>query len=180
MTRFLFITQHVFFIALAAYFAIGLERDPTRIPSVLIDKPLPEFDLPALEGFENGFSSRDLSGRVALINIFGSWCASCIIEHPVLMKMAAEGDVLIAGIDWKDPPGAGSKWLADNGNPYDLIGADFAGKTAIDLGVTGAPETFVIDKNGRIRHKVTGPIDERLWREELKPLIRMLEEEDVN
>jgi cytochrome c biogenesis protein CcmG/thiol:disulfide interchange protein DsbE len=168
------------FVVLSAYFAIGLQRDPSKIPSVLIDKPLPQFDLPAIEGFEKGFSSGDLKGRVALINVFGSWCASCVIEHPVLMEIAASGDVLIAGLDWKDEKGAGSRWLQKYGNPYSLIGDDADGRTAIDLGVTGAPETFIVDKNGRIRYKQVGPIDSRIWREELRPLVEKLERDGAD
>ena len=178
MTRVLLIAPLMIFVILGAYFAVGLTRDPSRIPSVLIDKPLPAFDLPALEGYGNGFSTRDIEGRVALINVFGSWCAGCKIEHPLLMKIAASGEALIVGVDWKDPPGAGERWLEENGNPYAFVGADRGGRTAIDFGVTGAPETFVVDKKGRIRYKHVGVIDERVWLERLRPLVIMLEQED--
>lgn len=177
MKRLLLLAPLALFIVLGAYFAIGLQRDPSRIPSALIDRPLPAFDLPPIDGFEKGFSSTDIEGRVALINVFGSWCASCIIEHPVLMEIAASGDVLLAGLDWKDPKGAGTGWLEANGNPYAFVGDDANGRTAIDFGVTGAPETFVVDRNGRIRHKQIGPITSRIWREELRPLVEMLEQE---
>lgn len=177
MKRLLLFAPLILFAALGVYFGKGLQRDPTRIPSVLIDKPLPVFDLPPIEGFEKGLSSEDLKGKVALINIFGSWCASCVIEHPMLMEIAASERVLIAGLDWKDPKGAGSRWLQKHGNPYALIGDDAAGRVAIDLGVTGAPETFIVDKNGRVRYKQIGPISARIWREELEPLIEKLEQE---
>lgn len=174
MKRLLLLAPFSVFLVIALYFAIGLDRDPSRIPSVLIDKPLPAFDLPAIEGREKGLSSADLAGEVALVNVFGSWCAGCLIEHPVLMEIAASETVLLVGVDWKDPPGAGAAWLKRNGDPYALIGDDADGRVAIDFGVTGAPETFVVDKNGRIRYKQVGPITPQIWRKELKPLIEKL------
>ncbi len=177
MKRLVLFAPLILFALLGVYFAIGLQRDPSRIPSVLIDRPLPAFDLPPIEGAEKGFASSDLEGRVALINIFGSWCASCLIEHPVLMEISRTEDVLLAGLDWKDPNGGGRRWLDLHGNPYDFVGDDADGRVAIDFGVTGAPETFIVDRNGRIRHKHVGPITMRVWRTELRPLIQMLERE---
>lgn len=179
MNRVLLLAPLALFLILGVYFAIGLERDPSRIPSVLIDKPLPAFDLPPIEGFSDGLSTDDLQGRVALVNVFASWCVSCIIEHPMLMEIAATDEVLLVGLNWKDPKGAGTRWLEKHGNPYALVGDDAFGRTAIDFGVTGAPETFVVDKNGRIRYKQTGPISPEIWREELKPLIDKLRAEGV-
>jgi len=177
MNRFILFLPLVLFIVVGAYFAIGLTRDPSRIPSALIDRPLPAIDLPPIEGHEAGFASGDIAGEVALINIWGSWCASCVIEHPTLMAIAKTGEVTIVGIDWKDKPGDGARWLARHGNPYAFIGDDAAGRTAIDLGVTGAPETFVVDRNGRIRHKQVGPITPKIWRYELQPLVEKLKRE---
>ncbi len=177
MNRALFLIPLAAFILLGVYFAVGLTRDPSHIPSALIDKPLPEFDLPPIEGFERGFATSDLEGEVALINIFGSWCVSCIIEHPVLMDIAAREGVLIAGVDWKDKPGDGTRWLERRGNPYALIGDDADGRTAIDFGVTGAPETFIIDKKGRIRYRYAGPITPQIWALDLKPLVEELRNE---
>lgn len=177
MMRILLAAPLAVFLVLGAYFALGLQRDPSVIPSVLIDRPLPAIDLPPVEGFEKGVLSADIQGRVALINIFGSWCAACLIEHPMLMEIARKENVLLVGIDWKDPGGAGAQWLARHGNPYDLVGDDAAGRTAIDLGVTGAPETFVVDSNGRIRYKHVGPITAEVWRDRLKPLVDQLERE---
>ncbi|MCB2113242.1 MAG: DsbE family thiol:disulfide interchange protein [Parvularculaceae bacterium] len=176
MKRFFLLAPLALFIVLGGYFVAGLKRDPMRIPSVLIDRPLPAIELDAIEGFEKGFSSRDIEGEVALVNIFGSWCASCVIEHPMLMEIAASGEVVIVGIDWKDPKGAGALWLRKNGNPYHFVGDDAAGRTAIDLGVTGAPETFVVDANGRIRYKHVGPVTPEVWRYQLRPLVRQLKE----
>ena len=177
MNRFLLLVPFLAFLVIGAYFAVGLGKDPSRVPSVLIDQPLPAFDLPAIDGFENGISAGELKGRVTLVNIFGSWCVSCIIEHPVLMDISASGAVPIIGIDWKDKPGAGAAWLAKNGNPYAAIGDDADGRTAIDFGVTGAPETFVVDKHGRIRYKHVGPITPVVWREDLEPLVKALQNE---
>lgn len=178
MKRLFLLAPLALFILLGGYFALGLQRDPSRIPSVLIDKPLPAIDLAAIDGFDQGFSSDDIAGKVALINIFGSWCASCVIEHPMLMEIAKSGEVVLVGVDWKDPKGAGSRWLEKHGNPYDFVGDDAAGRTAIDLGVTGAPETFVIDAAGRIRYKQVGPITPRIWRERLRPLVLQLKKEE--
>lgn len=177
MSRLILLAPLVLFIILGAYFAVGLTRNPARIPSVLIDKPLPEFDLPPVAGFSKGFSSDDIRGEVALINVFASWCVSCVIEHPMLMEIAVREEVLIAGLDWKDPDGGGARWLEKNGNPYALVGDDALGRTAIDLGVTGAPETFVTDRAGRIRFKQVGPITPQIWRDELKPLVEKLNRE---
>lgn len=179
MKRFLLVAPLSLFLVLTIYFVVGLRRDPSSIPSVLIDRALPAFDLAAIEGHEKGFAAHDLDGKVAMINIFASWCISCMVEHPVLMELSAKEAVLLTGIDWKDKPGDGARWLQRNGNPYALIGDDASGRTAIDLGVTGAPETFIVDKKGRIRYKQVGPITPQVWREKLKPMIEQLEQEGL-
>jgi len=165
------------FAVMAIYFGLGLREDPSEIPSQLIDRELPEFDLPPIEGQAEGLSADDLAGQVSLLNVFGSWCPPCAIEHPMLMQISRAGTVPIYGIDWKDPPGAGAAWLERNGNPYARVGSDAEGHVAIDLGITGAPETFVIDRAGRVRYRHVGIIDESVWRETLLPLIRHLQEE---
>ncbi len=180
MRRLIFIFPFAAFAALLLYFSAGLKRDPSLIPTVLINKPVPEFGLPPIEGYERGLSSDDLKGQVSLVNIFGSWCVSCRIEHPVLMELAEAGDVPVMGLNWKDPPGEGTAWLKKYGDPYTLIGNDYDGRVAIDFGVTGAPETFVIDRNGRIRYKQTGPITPQIWREDIEPVIRELRNESAN
>ena len=175
MKRFALIVPILLFVGLGVTFAIGLTRDPTRIPSQLIDRPLPEFDLAAIDKYPGGLSTEELKGEVAMINIFGSWCISCRVEHPMLMELAETQDTPIYGVNWRDPPGAGTAWLDRFGNPYDLIGDDAKGRVAIDLGVTGAPETFLIDRQGRVRYKHIGPITPEVWREVLAPLIDELE-----
>jgi len=178
MRRLFLFAPLTLFIVLGAYFALGLQRDPSRIPSVLIDKPLPAISLAPIEGFEKGFTSNDIAGEVALINVFGSWCAACVVEHPMLMEIAESDEVVLVGIDWKDPHGAGTRWLEKHGNPYDFVGDDAAGRTAIDLGVTGAPETFIVDRNGQIRYKQIGPITPRIWRDQIRPLVLQLKEQE--
>ncbi|MEL7488118.1 MAG: DsbE family thiol:disulfide interchange protein [Pseudomonadota bacterium] len=142
--------------------------------AALIDQPAPAFSLDPIEGYAEGFSSADLRGEVSLVNIFGSWCASCVVEHPVLMRIKASGGPPIYGVDWKDQPGAGTAWLARYGDPYTRVGDDADGRVAIDFGVTGAPETFVVDADGRIRHKHVGPITDEAWRTVLAPMVEEL------
>ena len=174
MTRLVFLIPLLAFAALAVWFAQGLNRDPSYIPSMLIDRPVPDFSLPPIEGRTEAFASEDLKGRVSMVNIFGSWCASCEIEHPVLMAIAREGVAPIYGLNWKDVPEAGAEWLQARGDPYAKIGDDADGRVAIDFGVTGAPETFIVDQDGRVRHKHVGPISKEDWRNVLKPMIEDL------
>ena len=164
------------FICIGLFFAFGLTRDPTHIPSQLIDRPLPEFDLPPIEGVDKGVASAELKGEVRLLNVFGSWCVSCRIEHPFLMELSKRGDIPIHGLDWKDKPGDGKAWLERWGNPYVGVGDDQDSRVAIDLGVTGAPETYVIDQEGRVRYKFVGPITPQTWEKTLRPLIEELRE----
>ena len=175
MKRLGFYMPIALFAGIVAYLAIGLTLDPNKLPSMLIDKPVPEFALAAIDGFDQGFSSSDLKGKVSLVNIWGSWCVACIIEHPLLMELAKNNTIPIYGIDWKDPPGAGAAWLQKEGNPYTLIGDDADGRVAIDFGVTGAPETFIVDKDGRIRYKYIGPITPELWNEIILPIVEELQ-----
>jgi cytochrome c biogenesis protein CcmG/thiol:disulfide interchange protein DsbE len=164
------------FVALLVTFYLALGRDPTHIPSVLIDKPLPAFDLPGVGAGTAGLRTSDLRGQPILLNVFGSWCISCVQEHPVLMELAREG-VVIDGIDWRDEAIDGAKWLGQNGNPYARVGNDRTGRTGIDLGVTGAPETFIIDAKGRVRYKQIGPIDADAWNNTILPLLKKLRSE---
>lgn len=176
MKRLGFYMPIALFAGIVVYLAIGLTLDPNKLPSMLIDKPVPEFTLAAIEGFDQGLSSSDLKGKVSLVNIWGSWCVACIIEHPLLMELAKNNTIPIYGIDWKDPPGAGAAWLQSEGNPYTLIGDDADGRVAIDFGVTGAPETFIVDKDGRIRYKYIGPITTEVWNEIILPIVEELQE----
>jgi len=178
MTRIVLFLPLALFAVMALYFGLGLREDPSEIPSQLIDRELPEFDLPPIEGFEAGLSNADLAGQVSLLNVFGSWCPPCAIEHPMLMQISRSGVVPIYGVDWKDPPGAGTAWLERNGNPYRRIGDDPDGRLAIDLGITGAPETFIIDRAGRVRYRHVGVITEDIWEGTLRPLVEHLQAEE--
>lgn len=179
MRRLVFIAPVVVFIAVAIALFIGLGRDPKILPSQLIGKPLPAFDLPDVRPDVAGRSlaSTHFTGEPMLLNVFGSWCVSCRIEHPVLMRLSQEEGVTIHGLDWKDAPGAGNAWLKEFGDPYDRVGDDASGRVAIDLGVTGAPETFVVDKHGIVRYRHVGPITGEVWRDTLAPLMAQLRAE---
>jgi cytochrome c biogenesis protein CcmG/thiol:disulfide interchange protein DsbE len=174
MKRIVFVLPLLVFIGVVAAFVLGLGRDPSKLPSMLIGKPLPQFSLPPVRDGDQGLSSADLHGRgPRLLNVFASWCVSCRIEHPVLLEMKAQG-IVIDGLDWKDEAAAGARYLADNGNPYSRAGNDKSGRTGIDLGVTGVPETFVVDREGRVRFKEVGPIGPDDYKETIKPLLEKL------
>ena len=173
MKRLIFILPVLVFAAVVIAFAGGLQRDPSQIPSTLIDRPLPVFDLPGLAAGAPGFASTEFRGEPKLLNVFASWCGACRVEHPLLMGLKDQG-VPIYGLDWKDKPADGAAWLGQFGDPYLKTANDENGRTGIDLGVTGAPETFVIDKQGRVRYKQIGPISPEVWAETIKPLMDKL------
>jgi cytochrome c biogenesis protein CcmG/thiol:disulfide interchange protein DsbE len=172
MRRLLYLIPVIVFGAVGIGLAVGLTRDPGTLPSALLDQPVPEFQLPALEGGD-GLSSEDLKGRVSLVNVFASWCVPCRVEHPVLMRLAEEG-VPIFGINYKDPPDQAKAWLAELGDPFEKIGADRNGRVGIEWGVYGVPETFVVDAEGRIRHRHVGPIQARDLERTLLPILAEL------
>lgn len=149
-------------------------QDPNQVPTVLLDTPVPPLDLPPLPQREPGLKTEDLKQEVSLVNIWGSWCVACLAEHPLLMDVAAETDIPLHGIAWRDEPNASVRWLARNGDPYDLIGQDPVSEAAIAFGVTGAPETFVVDGDGIIRYKHIGPISQEDWDTTIAPLIAQL------
>ncbi len=149
-------------------------NDPSLIPTVLLNTPVPDIDLPPLPDRPPGLKTDDLSGEVSLVNIWGSWCVACLSEHPLLMRLAEDNAVPIHGIAWRDEPNASVRWLARHGDPYALIGQDPVSEAAIAFGVTGAPETFVVDANGLIRYKHIGPISEQAWESTIAPLIEEL------
>ena len=159
------------FLVLALAFGIGLTRDPSVIPSVLVGKPVPTFSLPPVKGRTLGLSSADLVGEVSLVNVFASWCTACRIEHPLFMRLRREGVVPIHGLNYKDEPDDAARWLDTLGDPYTRTGADRNGRVSIDWGVYGVPETFIVDAEGRIRFKHIGPITPEAWNETMLPLI---------
>lgn len=175
--RLAYLLPVLIFVGLAGFFVKGLFLDPRLIPSVLIDKPVPQMNLDALPGRgDTGLRTEDLKGQVTLVNIFGSWCVSCAAEHPYLMRIKEEGVLPIMGIDWRDDPVAGMQWLHKHGDPYTRVGADPApGYASVDFGVTGAPESFIVDKQGRIRYKQIGIIDDEVWTKTLLPIVKELQ-----
>lgn len=175
LRKLIFVAPALLFLGLVGAFVVGLNNNPRDIPSVLINRPVPAFALEPLPGSARGFTSDDLKGEVSLVNIFGSWCVACIAEHPELVKIRDSGFVKIYGIDWREKnPEDGRRWLERNGNPYTLVGLDPDSKVAVDFGVTGAPETFVVDKAGVVRYKHVGPVTTEVWEKTLKPIIEGL------
>ncbi|MFZ2628507.1 MAG: DsbE family thiol:disulfide interchange protein [Rugosibacter sp.] len=162
------------FAVLVAFLAIGLTHDPRDVPSPLVGKPAPAFTLPQLHDAAKSFSAADMKGRVWLLNVWASWCVSCREEHPVLVEFAKTGQTPIIGLDYKDQAADGKQWLADMGNPYMLTAVDADGRVGIDYGVYGVPETYVIDKQGIIRMKHTGPITPESLNKKILPLVAEL------
>ena len=164
----------IVFIALAVTLGIGLTLDPRKVPSPLIGKPVPEFSLPPVKGRTVGLASANLKGEVSLVNVFASWCVACREEHPVFMDLRKRGVVPIHGLNYKDKPDDAARWLDELGDPYTRTGADVDGRVAIDWGVYGVPETFLVDRDGRIAYKHIGPVTPRIMSEKLMPLIEQL------
>lgn len=147
---------------------------PDLIPSVLINKPAPQFDLPPLFPNKPSFRTADLKGKVTLVNFFASWCVPCKEEHPYLADLAKQASVHLVGVDYKDRPEDASLWLADLGNPYKVVAVDAEGGTGLNFGVYGVPETYLIDKQGVIRFKQTGPLTPAVIETRLIPLAKSL------
>lgn len=172
--RLLFLVPAVAFVELVLAFGVGLNRDPSRVPSALIGKPVPEFSLAPVKGRSLGLSTKDLRGNVSLVNVFASWCVACREEHPLLMRMQKQGLVPIHGLNYKDKPDDAARWLDAMGDPYGRTGADLDGRVAIDWGVYGVPETYVIDRQGRIAFKQIGPLTPEVLERTILPLIAKL------
>jgi cytochrome c biogenesis protein CcmG/thiol:disulfide interchange protein DsbE len=165
------------FLALAGAFLWGLFNNDDRLPSTMIGRTVPEFELPPIEGREKGLSSVDLRGEVSIVNVWASWCVPCRVEMPLLVELAEAGTVPIHGINYKDKPEAALDFLEELGDPYTRIGADRSGRASLDWGVYGLPETFVIDAEGRIAYKHIGPFDRRSLEEDILPVVRRLQAE---
>jgi len=164
----------ILFVILVVFLAIGLGRDPHKLPSVLIDKPAPAFALPELREPTKIISPEQMRGKVWLLNVWGSWCPACREEHPFLMEIERSGAVPIYGLSWKDKREDALAVLGELGDPYVLNMSDFDGRVAIDYGITGAPETYLIDKNGVIRYKEPGQLTPQIMNEKILPLVREL------
>lgn len=168
------------FACLAGLFWYALhDGDPSLLPSAMIGKPVPKFALPPIEGLTDdgkdvpGFASLDLAqGEPTLVNVFASWCLECQQEHPLLVALAKEPGIRLFGIDYKDDAAAARRFLGRYGNPYSRVGADSSGRTGIDFGVYGVPETYVITPDGRIAYRHVGPLSEQTIRDKLLPLLK--------
>ena len=165
------------FLVLVVFLAIGLSRDPHELPSALVNKPAPTFRLPQLKDPTRSFSAEDMRGKVWLLNVWASWCIACRDEHPLLIEYARSGAVPIYGFNYKDKRDDALAWLEEFGNPYVLSAVDLDGRVAIEYGVYGAPETYVIDKSGTIRFKHVGPVTPDVWSGKILPMVQELNRE---
>ena len=179
MPRLLYLVPLLLFSVIAAYVAVPIlqGKDPGSLPSVLIDKPAPRQSLPPLLAGKPGIDRTSLTGEVRLINFFASWCIPCRAEHPTLMQIAETQAVPLYGINYKDKVTAAREWLTALGDPFERIGRDRDGRAAIDWGVYGVPETYVLDHDGQIRHRHVGPLTKTVLDTEILPLVQRLRAE---
>ncbi|WP_366653754.1 DsbE family thiol:disulfide interchange protein [Fodinicurvata sp. EGI_FJ10296] len=169
------------FLLLTAAFAVPIltGSDPSAVPYARMDEPAPAIELPPLHDGAPGFDTDLFTGEVVLLNVFASWCAPCLVEHPVLTRLAEEEDIPLYGIAYRDAPADTRAWLARHGDAYTAIGVDEDGRAGVEWGVHGVPETFVIDAEGRIRHRHTGAVTAEVARDTLVPLVRALQDGGV-
>lgn len=163
----------VVFAILSLFLLKGLDRDPTELPSALVGEPFPTFTLPSLSDNQQLLTERDIDSKVVLVNVWATWCFACRIEHPMLNQLAAEG-VNIIGLNYKDKNDQALQWLEQKGNPYLFNIVDAQGSLGFDLGVTGAPETYLVDASGTIRYRRVGVVDQRVWDDDIKDLYQQL------
>jgi cytochrome c biogenesis protein CcmG/thiol:disulfide interchange protein DsbE len=159
------------FAALLGFFYMGLGRDKESLPSPLIGKPAPSFDVRRLDG-QGNFSTQDMLGQAYVINVWGSWCVGCRQEHAALMEISRRKEIPIVGLDWNDQDEAATRWLQTLGNPYVVTAVDADGRVAIDYGVYGAPETFLVSAQGTVVHKYVGPLDIQVWESQFVPRLK--------
>ena len=164
----------VVFLVLVGFFAKGLFLNPREVPSPFIGKAAPDFTLPVVGDPNSTFSPADMKGKVWVMNVWAPWCVSCRQEHGLLMALAQSGTAPIVGLNWKDKDREAEMLLAREGNPYYAVPEDLSGKVGIDYGVTGTPETYVIDKAGIVRMKHVGPISPDIWKEKFEPKLKEL------
>ncbi len=169
-----FLIPLAIFLVLVGFLAVGLTLDPREVPSPLVGKPAPAFDVPQLAAPDKRFAPKDMLGKVWLLNVWASWCVSCRQEHPLLVELARSGLVPVVGLDYKDQREDGLRWLRQHGDPYLLSGFDADGRVGIDYGVYGVPETYVIDKAGVIRYKQIGPVTPEALEKKILPKVKEL------
>lgn len=166
----------VFFVGMLGLLLFGLGRDPNLVPSALVNRPLPVFDLPSLFHADATINSEQLRGGIHLVNVWATWCAPCHIEHPYLVEISARNpDITFVGINYKDDVEAAREFLDERGNPFELTIVDLDGSLGIDFGVAGAPETFLVDSNGMIRYRHVGVIDNKIWAETFEPILAQMQ-----
>jgi cytochrome c biogenesis protein CcmG, thiol:disulfide interchange protein DsbE len=162
------------FVLMAGFLAVGLKLNPREVPSPLVNKPAPAFELPQLRDPSMKMTVAQMKGQVWVLNVFASWCTPCLAEHPYVTQLSKQG-VKVVGLNYKDKAEDAKNWLRKHGDPYAAIVVDADGRAGIDWGVYGVPETFVIDKQGVIRHKQIGPITPQALREEILPALAKLQ-----
>ena len=162
------------FAGLVALLWVGLGLNPRELPSPLIGKPAPAFERPTLADPSRTLSTEDMKGKVWLLNVWASWCASCRVEHPLFVELSRQGIVPIVGLNYKDQREDALAWLQQFGNPYAVVVTDEDGKVGIDYGVYGVPETYLIDRDGIVRYKQVGPVTREVLRDKILPLIEEL------
>jgi len=167
----------IIFVGLGIALATSLTKDPRRLEAALIDQPFPDFSLSSLDDPNAILTEETVNGQISVVNVFGSWCVTCNVEHPILMDVAKNENIRLVGLNWRDGREKARDWLDKRGDPYDLIVFDPDSELAIPLGVSGAPETFVTDKTGRIRYKHSGAISFEDWDKTFLPLLKKLEAE---
>ena len=175
MPRLKFFIPLLAFVALAALLWRGLYLDPAELPSMLIDKPMPAFAMTTVEG--ETIDNDDLPDEMFLLNVWGSYCLPCLVEHPTFMRLSEEGDIPVVGVNYRDRQNLARDWLLDNGDPFQFSILEESGRFGIDLGVYGAPETYLVDKDGVIRYRHVSVLDENVWQEEFLPAIEQLRAE---
>jgi len=164
------------FIVLLGFLAVGLNLDPREVPSPLVGKPAPDFQVPQLAALDQTFSPKDMRGKVWLLNVWASWCVSCRQEHPILVEYTRAGGTMpIVGLNYKDQRADGMRWLNQFGDPYLLSAFDADGRVGINYGVYGVPESYLIDKSGVIRFKQIGPITQQVMEQKILPMVKELE-----
>ena len=173
MTRFLL--PLVIFVVMAGFLWAGLNLKPSEVPSPLIDKPAPDFTLTQLHEPDKTISRQEMLGKVWLLNVWASWCVSCRQEHPLLVQLSRTGQVPIYGLNYKDKRDDAKRWLQALGNPYTVSAFDEAGQVGIDYGVYGVPETYLIDREGKIRFKQIGPVTAEVLQQKILPLVKELQ-----
>lgn len=173
----IFLLPLIIFLAIGLFFWRGLSMNPRLLPSALLNKPVPAFQLPSLLHPQQKLSDKLFQGHVSLVNVWATWCAVCADEYPILVGIAYQNVVPIYGLDYKDNRAHALAWIKKYGNPFKAIGFDKTGSVAINWGVYGTPETFVIDKHGVIRYKQVGPITNKIWQNKLLPLVEKLKRE---